>query len=213
MRSRVYNARVWCLSAVISLLLTACGGQPVLKGEPPTLTSNPLILVDEFLLGVDDVVKVSVWKNDDLSIEVPVRPDGKISMPLAGEIMAGGRTTEAVEADITERLARFIRDPEVTVIVTQLNSTLYLSRVRVSGAVRNQISIPHRPGMTVLDIVLEAGGLTEFASGNNAKLIRQSGTQSGIIPIKLQDILNDGDMRTNYAINPGDTLSIPERIF
>jgi polysaccharide export outer membrane protein len=159
------------------------------------------------------VVNVNVWKNPDLSITVPVRPDGRISVPLVGEVLAGGRTPNDVAEEIKSKLSRFIRDPQVSVILQQLNSHEFLSRVRVTGAVNNPLSISFRQGMTVLDAVLEAGGLNEFASANNTKLFRRVNGQVKALKIELDNILKNGDMATNYQMQPGDILSIPERIF
>src|SRR5690606_2241654 len=112
----------------------------------------------------DDMVSVTVWRNDDLNVVVPVRPDGRISVPLIGDVAAGGRTPLEVADDIEERLSAYVRDPQVAVILTELRSHEYLSRVRVTGAVRDPVSLAYRQGMTVLDAVLAAGGPTEFAA-------------------------------------------------
>ncbi len=198
---------------IVAAVLGGCGGAPYDVSYGPDKSENPALLVDEYLIGVDDQIQVSVWKNPDLSISVPVRPDGRISMPLVGEVMAGGKTPEVVAADITKKLAAFIRDPQVAVILVELRSDEFISRVRILGAVRSPTSIRYRQGMTVLDLILEAGSLNEFASGNGAKLYRQ--TDEGIItiPIKVSDMLNSGRMETNIALEPGDVLSVPERLF
>lgn len=193
--------------------VVGCSSAPESVSYAPQKNENPVLLVDQYLIGVDDQIEVSVWKNPDLSISVPVRPDGKISIPLVGEVMAGGKTPEMVAADITQKLSSYIRDPQVAVILVELRSHEFLSRVRVSGAVRNPASFRFRQGMTVLDLVLEAGGLNEFASGNGAKLYRQSSDGAKSIPVRLADILQAGKMTTNYAIEPGDVLAVPERIF
>ncbi|NVJ49077.1 MAG: polysaccharide biosynthesis/export family protein [Gammaproteobacteria bacterium] len=202
-----------CL-ALLVLVLAACAGKtaklPQLE-QPESVQKQ--MLVEQYYIGVDDVVAVNVWKNPDLSIRVPVRPDGKISVPLVGEVMAGGRTPEAVSAEITRRLSRFIKDPQVAVILEELNSHEFLSRIRVTGAVRDPLSINYRQGMTVLDAVLEAGGLNEFASASGAKLFRRYQGKVQAFEIALDDILNDGQMDTNYALQPGDIISIPERVF
>lgn len=171
------------------------------------------LLVDQYYIGVDDEISVNVWKNPDLSITVPVRPDGKISVPLAGEVIAGGRTPLEVAEEVTQRLSKFIRDPQVSVILNQLRSHEYLSRIRVAGAVRSPVSINFRQGMTVLDIVLEAGGLNEFASANSTKLYRRAEGKVKTIDIELDDILNGGNLKTNILVQPGDILIVPERIF
>jgi polysaccharide biosynthesis/export protein len=200
-------------AVVMVLLLSACGSMPKSTDYAPARNTNPLVLVDEYRIGVDDIVQVTVWKNPDLSVTVPVRPDGRISMPLVGEVVAGGKTPEVVAAAIREKLSAYIRDPQVAVILTELRSHEFLSRVRVSGAVREPASMPYRQGMTVLDLVLEAGGLNDFAAGNNARLYRQSNDGMVAIPIELADILNHGQVETNYAIEPGDILTVPERLF
>jgi len=166
-----------------------------------------------YLIGVDDVVKVSVWRNENMSVEVPVRPDGMISIPLAGDVLAGGLTPNQVAASIRAKLKSYIRDPQVTVIVTKLNSNQYISRVRVTGAVRNPISIPYSQGMTVLDLVLAAGGVTEFASPNSTRVYRKSGGQTHVFNIRLGDILNKGKLKTNLEVDPGDVVTVPERLF
>lgn len=201
------------ISLISLLFLAACSSTPKTGDYGPARNSNPMLLVDEYRIGVDDLVQVTVWKNPDLSVTVPVRPDGRISMPLAGEIVAGGKTPQQVADAVTERLSAYIRDPQVAVILTELRSHEFLSRVRVSGAVREPASMPYRQGMTVLDLVLEAGGLNDFAAGNSAKLYRQSDDGMVAIPIELADILNDGEVKTNYAIQPGDILTVPERLF
>lgn len=196
-----------------TLLMVGCASSPraVPLGIPGV--EEKKILVEQYYIGVDDVVNVNVWKNPDLSLSVPVRPDGKISMPLVGEIVAGGRTPEQVAEEVTKKLSRFIRDPQVAVILEQINSHEFLSRIRVTGAVQSPLSMSFRQGVTVLDAILEAGGLNEFASPNGAKLFRR--TENGVVKLKvyLGDILNDGEMATNYALQPGDILSVPERVF
>ena len=142
------------LSAVVMLvILTACAGGGGAKETPPE--PRPAA-VENYAIGVDDIVQVSVWRNPELGITVPVRPDGRISVPLVGDVMAVGLTPSQVAADIQEKLAAFVRDPQVAVILTELRSHEYLSRVRVTGAVRQPISLPYRQGMTVLDAVLAA---------------------------------------------------------
>lgn len=180
-------------------------------GAPSKAGSSHLI--DQYRIGVDDVVKVSVWRNPELSITVPVRPDGKISVPLIGDIQAGGLTPRQVAASVQKKLSHYVRDPRVAVILTQLRSHEFLSRIRVTGAVKTPTSIPYRQGMTVLDVVLAAGGVTEFAAPNRAKIYRKSGGSTRSIRVRLGDILNKGKLSTNYNIEPGDVITVPERLF
>ena len=178
---------------------------------PPPAQSN--LTKDVYRIGVDDIVQVSVWRNPELGITVPVRPDGMISVPLVGDVAAGGRTPSEVSKDIQEKLGAYVRDPQVAVILTDLRSHEYLSRVRVTGAVRQPVSIPFRPGMTVLDAVLAAGGVTEFAAPDRSDLYRKSADETQTYPVRLDRILSRGDLSTNYPVSPGDVITVPERTF
>ncbi len=170
-------------------------------------------VVAKYLVGVDDTLSVSVWRNEELSVSAIVRPDGKITVPVIGDVAAAGRTPEEVADDIRERLSKYIRSPQVAVSVTGLVSNAYLTRVRVTGAVTQPVSTAHRPGMTVLDAVLEAGGLTEFAAPDKARLYRKVDGKVKAYPVFLKQILQKGNLSTNYRLLPGDIISIPERSF
>ncbi len=165
-----------------------------------------------YRIGVDDRLQVSVWRNPELSVTVPVRPDGRISVPLLGDVVAGGRMPEEVGADIEERLKAYVREPKVAVILVELRSHEFISRVRVTGAVRQPISIPYRQGMTVLDAVLQAGGVTEFASANRTRLYRKRDSRAETFDVKLDSILRRGDLETNLDVQPGDIITVPERV-
>lgn len=195
---------------VSTLLLTACGSTGTVA-ELPSLPRESII--GEYEIGVGDELQVNVWKNQELSLRVPVRPDGKISLPLVGDIVAQGLTAKQLAANLTAGLKTYIRSPQVDVIVTSAQSVDYLLRVRVTGAVNNPLSLPHKDGMTVLDLVLEAGGPTQYASTNRAKLYRKIGGEVKVYPIKLNDILNKGKLATNYTLAPSDIVTVPERLF
>ena len=193
----------------LSVLAACATGARQSSAPPPPVPT----LVDDYLIGVDDEVQVSVWRNPELGITVPVRPDGKISVPLVGDVVAGGRTPNEVAADIQEKLGAYVRDPQVAVMLTQLRSHEYLSRVRVTGAVRQPVSIPYRQGMTVLDAVLAAGGVTEFAAADRTDLYRRDAEgATHQYPVRLDRILGNGDLATNFAVAPGDVITVPERI-
>jgi polysaccharide export outer membrane protein len=166
-----------------------------------------------YRIGVDDRVQIVVWRNPELSVTAPVRPDGKISVPIIGDVEAGGRTPSEVSEIIKKRLSEYIRDPNVAVILTELRSHEFLSRVRVTGAVRTPRSMPHRQGMTVLDAVLEAGGVNDFASPNRTKLYRKVKDKTAVLDVDLGDILKKGRLETNYPLRPGDVVTVPERLF
>ena len=200
------------IAVVLSLLAVSCAstGSTSQKGAPPAVEAAA---VDAYRIGVDDIVQVSVWRNPELGITVPVRPDGKITVPLVGDVDAGGRTPADVAKDIQDRLAAFVRDPQVAVILTDLRSHEYLSRIRVTGAVKQPVSIPYRQGMTVLDAVLAAGGVTEFAAPDRSDLYRKNGDGSTTnYPVRLDRILGRGDLSTNFPVAPGDVITVPERM-
>lgn len=200
------------LLALLLVVFTFTGCSSVnLSSEKPVLPKQNVI--GEYLIGVGDELRVNVWNNAELSMSVPVRPDGKISLPLVGDIEAQGQSAKNLAANITSELKTYIRSPQVNVIVVRAGSVDYLLRVRVTGAVTNPRSLPHRDGMTVLDLVLEAGGPTQYASANRAKLYRKVNGEVSVYPIKLKDILNKGNLETNYTLAPSDIVIIPERLF
>ncbi len=197
----------------LTLTLTGCVGArgPLSENErPPEITTKT---APEFRLGSGDIVSVSVWKNPDLSVTVPVRPDGFISVPLAGDVLAGGQTPAEIAKITEQKLSQFIRTPRVSVIIQEIPSAEFQNRVRVVGGVADPKSIQHRDGMTVIDLVLEAGGINEFASPNSAKLYRTIDGVARTFDVYLQDILSSGLLDTNYPLIPGDVITIPERRF
>lgn len=200
------------LAGAALLLATACSTH---KPADDSVDAASLLAQaeSEYRIGVDDRLQVNVWRNAELTVAVPVRPDGMISMPLIGDVRAGGLTATEVAENIRQKLMSYIRDPSVAVIVTDLRSHEFISRVRVTGAVRTPRSLPFRQGMTVLDAVLEAGGTSEFASPNRAKLYRTQKGGTEVFDVDLGDILNKGRLDTNYSLRPGDVVTVPERLF
>ncbi|PUA28624.1 MAG: sugar ABC transporter substrate-binding protein [Cellvibrio sp. 79] len=193
-----------------AFLLVACSSNKPQSGPE---FDNAASLLAEYRIGVGDSLQVSVWRNPELSLSVPVRPDGKISMPLIGDIMAAGTTAPGLSDVIVKSLSSYVKNPQVTVIVTNPSSSDFQRRVRITGAVESPQSIAYREGMTVLDLVLIAGGPSEFASANRAKLYRNVNGQVKVYKIKLDDLINDGDLTTNYSLQPSDIVSVPERVF
>jgi polysaccharide biosynthesis/export protein len=194
------------------LMLIMMAGCSSTKSMPEPAAADAAVLA-EYKIGVGDALAINVWRNPELSLNVPVRPDGKISMPLIGDILAADLTTEQLSQNITTSLTTFIRNPQVTVIVANPSSSDFQRRVRITGAVSDPQSLPYREGMTVLDLVLLAGGPNEFASANKAKLYRKVGGELKVYPIRLDDLINDGDVETNYALQPSDIVAVPERSF
>ncbi len=193
---------------VLSLLLWGCSSSGV--NDAPTIAGESLS--DVYTIGVGDELRINVWKNPELSVDVPVRPDGKISIPLIGDIRAADRTAPELAEHITKGLKTYIRSPQVTVIVASAGSVDFQRRVRITGAVETPVSIPHRDGMTVLDLVLEAGGPTEFAAPNRAKLYRKVDGEMKVYSIYLDDLLLKGELESNYKLAPSDIITVPERL-
>ncbi|MEX0604286.1 MAG: XrtA/PEP-CTERM system exopolysaccharide export protein [Marinobacter sp.] len=203
------------LTGMAVILLAGCAANPSSSPERIQAALNASSGGDTppYILGATDVVTVSVWRNPDLSTSVPVRPDGKISVPLIGDVQASGRAPQELAKSIEVDLSSFIREPQVSVVVTSMGSHEFTDRVRVTGAVASPVSLPHRDGMTVLDLLLNAGGANEFAALNNAMLYRTFQGEIVAIPVRLDDILSRGIIKTNYRMRPGDILTIPERNF
>lgn len=196
------------LLIICTVSLFACGGQRTITEVPvPGVNFSE----EEYLIGVGDQLDLRVWRNPDLSARVPVRPDGRISAPLVGDVDAAGVTPEVLAGIVQEKLSQYIRNPQVTVVVTNPSSSDYQQRVRITGAVEKPVSLAFRDGMTVLDLVLEAGGPTKFAVPNKTKLYRKALGETKVYPIYLDDILKKGKVSTNYPLSPSDIITVPER--
>ena len=202
------------VAAILSIGLSACSNnEPRLPKENSWQDGGSTVLVKSYKMAVGDQIQINVWKRPELSLGEPIRPDGKISMPLLGDIMAAGLTPEELAAKIETRLVEYVRSPNVTIILTSVQGQAFLSRVRVTGAVTSNVSMSYFQGMTALDAVLEAGSVNLFADANNTKLHRRTKKGSVTYDIYLQDIMEDGDMLTNIPLMPGDIISVPERSF
>lgn len=202
------------LSSLVSLALfiTGCATQNTVV----TATTVPITqeqVIPDYILGNGDKLDIRVWRNPELSVSLPVRPDGKISIPLAGEVIAAGKSTAELTSTLVDKLSVYIKQPQVTVIVTDPLSAEFIQRVRITGAISNPMSTPWRSGMTVLDLVLLAGGTTDFASESKALLYRKNGNDMSVYPINLEDILKKGKLDTNYTLTPSDIITVPERLF
>jgi len=204
---------IFILAFVIGL--TACAySKPNLPPQPKEgEVVGPSVLVKSYKMAVADQVQINVWKNAELSMSAPVRPDGKISMPLIGDVMAVGYTPEELAARIESKLANYVKSPIVTVILTKLQGHEFLSAIRITGSVAQNRSLMYTQGMTVLDAVLAAGSVDLYADSNNTKLHRRTKTGSVAYDVRLKDIMEDGDMTTNILLLPGDIITVPERSF
>ena len=196
---------------IILGFLTACSSAPQLDtaalNQENAVTASP-----DYQIGPGDILKIYVWRNPDISVTVPVRPDGYISTPLVENIKAINKTPAELARAIEKRLARYIRDPVVTVIVTKFVGT-YNKQIRVIGEAAKPQALPYRENMTLLDVMIAVGGLTDFAAGNSAKLIRKVNGKTVEIPVRLKDLLQDGDISANRRVLPGDIILIPQSIF
>jgi polysaccharide biosynthesis/export protein len=165
-----------------------------------------------YKIGPGDNLTIFVWRNPDLGISVPVRPDGRISVPLLEDLVAAGKSATDLSREIEEQLAQYIQDPLVTVIVTGFVGN-YTEQVRVVGQATNPQAIPYRAKMTLLDAMISVGGLAEFAAGNRATLVRRVGGEQKQYRLRIADLIKDGDISANASLLPGDVIIIPESVF
>jgi polysaccharide biosynthesis/export protein len=165
-----------------------------------------------YLIGPGDKLSVFVWQNPDLSVSVPVRPDGRISLPLLQDVEAAQKTPTQLAEEVRRGLSAYLREPHVTVIVTDFIGP-YSQQVRVIGEAAEPKAIPYRTDMSVLDVMIAVGGLTQFAAGNRAVIVRKAPDQKEQLAVRLDDLLKDGDMSANVPIMPGDVLVIPQSWF
>lgn len=191
--------------------LAACG-----YGSYPELPPAPFVAPDEgpgpnYLIGPLDELNIFVWRSPELSGTITVRPDGRLSMPLVSDIPATGLTPSQLAANIEERLREYLSQPIVSVIVEGFVGP-FSQQVRVVGEATNPQAIPYRANMTLLDVMIGVGGLTEFAAGNRATLVRFEQGEQKEYSLRISDLIKDGDVRANVKILPGDVLIIPESI-
>jgi polysaccharide export outer membrane protein len=166
----------------------------------------------DYLIGPGDSVNIIVWRNPEVSMSVPVRPDGKITTPLVEDLMASGKTSTELARDIEKALAKFIQQPVVTVIVTGFVGT-YGEQIRVIGQAAKPQALPYRRDMSLMDVLIAVGGVTEFASGNKASIIRTVDGKTQKLAVRLDDLIKQGDISANTYMRPGDVLVIPESFF
>lgn len=208
-------SRLLAGSAIASLALTGCagagGGQQLPSASFVSMQEGP---GEEYVIGPLDELTVFVWRNPELGASVQVRPDGRITTPLITDMPAVGKTPSMLAEDIKLQLSQYIQEPLVSVIVNKFAGT-FSQQVRVVGATEKPASIPYRANMTLLDAMIAVGGLSEFAAGNRARLIRfdkESGKQREFA-LRLGDLLKKGESKANVMLMPGDVIIIPESMF
>jgi polysaccharide export outer membrane protein len=212
---RAVSNRLMLSASLIAFAVTGCAG----GGGAPELPPAPMVASqegpgEEYIIGPLDQLTIFVWRNPELGAKVQVRPDGRITTPLIEDMPAVGKTPTMLAQDIKMQLSEFIREPLVSVIVDNFSGT-FSQQIRVVGATEKPASIPYRANMTLLDAMIAVGGLSEFASGNKARLIRndrQTGTQR-TYNVRLGDLLKRGDSKANVSLAPGDVIIIPESMF
>jgi len=191
--------------AVVTVVLAACAtSYPPAPSEAASTDYN-------YKIGPGDNLNIVVWRNPELSMSVPVRPDGKISSPLIDDLNAMNKDPSSLARDIEKELGRFIRDPVVTVIVTNFIGP-YSEQIRVVGEAAKPQTLPYKQNMTVLDVMIVVGGITEFANGNSARILRAS-ENNAQYTVRLRDLVKRGDLSANVDMKPGDILVIPQSWF
>src|ERR1700684_2955794 len=208
--SNPLKTRTFVALAIPWLLALACGQACALPSETPPAPNAPPVPAD-YRIGPGDTLKVYVFQNEELSATVPVRPDGKISTPLVEDMIAVGKSPSQLARDIEKSLAEYVKTPKVNVVV--LIAASVFSQVKVIGQVKTPQALPYRDGMTVLDAVLAVGGLGQFAAGNRAHIVRTENGKQTEIKVRLDALVNSGDMKQNLLLKPGDVLVVPETRF
>ena len=191
-----------------ALALVGCSSAPTFPPAPPKLPST---LDYTYIIGPGDGLNVSVWRNPELSMTVTVRPDGKVSAPLVDELVAQGKTPDQLAREVEKVLGKYVRDPVVTVIVSGFVGP-YSEQIRVVGEAAKPQYLPYKNKMTILDVMIAVGGLTDFASGNKATILRTAEGNKQY-SVRLQDLLKRGDVSANVEMRPGDILIIPQSLF
>lgn len=209
-----FITRVTGATALVGLLLSGCassGGQQLAPASFVAMQEGP---GEEYVIGPLDELTIHVWRNEELGAKIQVRPDGRITTPLVADMPAVGKTPTMLAEDIRLQLSQYIAEPLVTVIVNQFAGT-FSQQVRIVGATEKPASLPYRANMTLLDAMISVGGLSEYAAGNRAKLIRFDKSTGGQkeYALRLADLLKRGDSDANVMLMPGDVIIIPESMF
>ena len=204
-----YRFKISALIAAAIVAAAGCAGGGVNAAD---VAAQAAAVSDEYQIGPGDALEIFVWDHADLSTNVTVRPDGQISTPLVEDLQAAGRTPTQLARDIEGVLGEYVRSPVVTVIMQSFQGRAD-QLIRVVGQAVAPQSLQYRQGMTVLDVMIAVGGLSEFAAGNRSKLVRSVNGERTEIRVRLDDLLNDGDIEQNVRVLPGDVIIIPESFF
>ena len=199
---------VWVGFVMGLMALSACSSSASL----PPASSLPPVQSPDYVIGPLDNLTIFVRRNPELTQTIPVRPDGRVSVPLIEDLQAAGKTPTQLARDIEEQLKKFIQDPIVTVMVTGFTGP-FSRQVRVVGEATHPQAIPYRDNMTLLDVMIAVGGLTQFAAGNRATLVRDVNGQETQYRVRIDDLIKDGDVTANVQMLPGDVLIVPQSWF
>lgn len=203
-------------AAFAALALVACGSDDLGSSEQlraaPQTAEEIAAASPDYLIGPLDALEIFVWRAPELSTKITVRPDGRISTPLVADMVAAGKTPTKLAKDLEKSLSQYVKTPQVTVIVSDFSST-FDQQVRVLGEAQKPIALPFQSGMTVLDVMVAVGGLTEFAAGNRSVLIRGKGDEKQSYRLRLDDLMRKGKIAANVPVMPGDVILIPESVF
>ena len=195
-------------ATLLALFIAGCAGSGARLPAAPVNTASSDY---SYIIGAGDNLNIIVWRNPELSLSVPVRPDGKVSAPLVDELVAQGKTSTEVARDIEKKLSTYVRDPVVTVIVTSFVGP-YSEQIRVVGEAAKPQFLPYKQKMTLLDVMIAVGGLSDFADGNGASILR-SADGNKQYAVRLKDLVKRGDVSANVDMRPGDILIIPQSFF
>jgi polysaccharide export outer membrane protein len=210
------NTKNTWLSALLvvatALLMGACASEPETKDKAAAPGATAQVEQSEYRIGPGDTLQVFVWNQPELTVTVPVRPDGMISTPLISGVPAEGKTATQLAKDLEAALSEFVRNPTVSVMITGFVGA-YADQIRVVGQASRPQSLPYRANMTLLDVMIAVGGLAEFAAGNRAVLVRTVEGKQSRTNVRLRDLLDKGDISANVNMRPGDVLIIPESRF
>jgi len=206
---KMYGKGVFIFCSVIFIVLIAgCASSKLPRLESATYAGGAPI----YIIGPGDNVNIFVWGNSELSSSVPVRPDGRITTPLVEDVVASGKTSTQLARDMEKELARYIKNPVVTVVVTGFTGR-YSEQIRVIGAATKAQSLPYKEHLTLLDVIITVGGLAELADGNKASIARVVDGKQYQYNVRLDDLIQEGDITANVDMLPGDVLIIPEAWF
>jgi len=200
------------LMIVALAVASGCAGKPEVIESSATAGASTAQTQTEYRIGPGDTLQVFVWNQPELTVTVPVRPDGMISTPLIEGVPAEGKTASQLARDLEVALSEFVRNPKVSVMITSFVGT-YGDQIRVVGQAGKPQSLPYRANMSLLDVMIAVGGLAEFAAGNRAVIVREQDGQQLRIPVRLRDLIDDGDIGANVPMRPGDVLIIPQSRF